>query len=609
MSRRGIFSAALLSGLFWASLATPSVRAADPGVDPDCEAKLAKLPEGKSVIATDLQAFKVTGNGGGSSIVPVEGMPFKEAIRIETTLRPKNVYDIHLVTPNVETMALEEAFLLSFYGRRVSEHARVEPLFEKSSPDWTKFVHQAQTLDSQWKKYYIRFTIRKKWDTKELSYAPGAAHLAFNLGFDPQTLELADIKCVRFPKSVGLKEIPSGFDRYAGMEADAPWRKEAERRIEQNRKGDFSLEVVDASGSPVKGASVKVEMKRHAFLFGTAITAEQHWTERYMDEVKGLFNFVVLENNLKWGNWDNKQTRASTERMLARFAELGIPVRGHCLVWPSWKYMPSSMKKLEKDPAALRKSIVEHVKEEASACRGKVVEWDVMNEPFTNHDVMDVCGDDVMVDWFKAAKESDPGVKFFINDFDILSHCEDGDSLSEHQRHYLKTIKYLIDSGAPLDGIGMQGHFGMQPTPPEKMLKMLDLFSQFGKEIKITEYDNEFYDDVLSADFTRDLMTVLFSHPSVTAFLMWGFWDGAHWLSSSPIYNTDWTLKPSGQVYKDLVFKAWWTNLDGKSDASGVFKGRGFLGAYEATVEFNGKTVKSSFILDKSKPSVKIKLD
>ena len=271
--------------------------------------------------------------------------------------------------------------------------------------------------------------------------------------------------------------------------------------------------------------------------------------------------------------------------------------------------MPKSIKALEGNPSAMRKAIAEHVKDEVSACRGKVVDWDVINEPFSNHDVMDVCGDDVMVEWYKIARECDPGVKLFINDYDILSSCDDGDALTEHQRHYLKTIKYLIDNGAPLDGIGMQGHFGMHPTPPEKMLKMLDLFAQFGKEIEITEYDNEFYDENLAAAFTKDLMTVLFSHPQVHAFLMWGFWDGAHWLNSSPIYNRDWTLKPSGKVYKDLVFKTWWTSLNGVSDASGQFKGRGFLGDYEASVEFDGKSLKRSFTVDKSNPSVKINIE
>jgi len=27
----------------------------------------------------------------------------------------------------------------------------------------------------------------------------------------------------------------------------------------------------------------------------------------------------------------------------------------------------------------------------------------------------------------------------------------------------------------------------------------------------------------------------------------------------------DWALKPNGEAYKDVVFKRWWTNADGKT--------------------------------------------
>jgi endo-1,4-beta-xylanase len=82
----------------------------------------------------------------------------------------------------------------------------------------------------------------------------------------------------------------------------------------------------------------------------------------------------------------------------------------------------------------------------------------------------------------------------------------------------------------------------------------------------------------------RDFMTVIFSHPSVHGFLMWGFWDGKHWLGNAPIYRKDWSLKPSGEVYMDLVFNQWWTDVRGKSDTEGKMRVKGFLGEYEVTV-------------------------
>src|SRR6266446_3502414 len=54
--------------------------------------------------------------------------------------------------------------------------------------------------------------------------------------------------------------LPLQFN-YKGREADAPWRKEAQARIDKFRKGDLSIVVNDATGKPVSGADVSIKMK------------------------------------------------------------------------------------------------------------------------------------------------------------------------------------------------------------------------------------------------------------------------------------------------------------------------------------------------------------
>ena len=46
----------------------------------------------------------------------------------------------------------------------------------------------------------------------------------------------------------------------------------AAARIEQHRKGDLTVRMVDAAGEPIQGADVQVQMKRHAFGFGSETT-------------------------------------------------------------------------------------------------------------------------------------------------------------------------------------------------------------------------------------------------------------------------------------------------------------------------------------------------
>jgi GH35 family endo-1,4-beta-xylanase len=375
---------------------------------------------------------------------------------------------------------------------------------------------------------------------------------------------------------------------YEGREADAPWSKAADARIEKYRKGDLKVVVKDKNGKPVANADVTVKMRKHAYGFGTCVSGpvlngqrvSAADVQKYKDTIVRLFNKAVMENDLKWPSWAQAERRPQTLEAVDWLRQAGISVRGHNLIWPSWKNTPRSLSALKNDPAALGKAIIAHIEEESTALHGRVVEWDVINEPFSNHDVLDILGKAAMVDWFKAARRGDPEAKLYINDFDILS----GDH-PDHQDDYYRNIKFLIDSGSPLDGIGLQSHFGKSDAvAPEEVYRRLNRFAHFKKALQITEFDFNTPDEQLQADYTRDFLTVAFSHPSTVGFLMWGFWERSHWRPGAAMFRADWSTKPNYDAYYDLVFKKWWTNAAGKTTPSGKYTVRGFLGDYDVEV-------------------------
>src|SRR5262249_30749493 len=62
---------------------------------------------------------------------------------------------------------------------------------------------------------------------------------------------------------------PNHSIKYSGAQSlNAAPLKDADARIEQPRKPDFTVRVVDDSGVPVPDAPVRVEQIRHKFLFG-----------------------------------------------------------------------------------------------------------------------------------------------------------------------------------------------------------------------------------------------------------------------------------------------------------------------------------------------------
>ena len=256
-------------------------------------------------------------------------------------------------------------------------------------------------------------------------------------------------------------------------------------------------------------------------------------------------------------------------------------MRGHVLVWPGWRWMPESLKALENNPAALKAAAEARVTQTAARYAGRLVDWDVMNEPFDNHDLMDILGKDVMVDWFALAQAADPNAQRYLNDWGILTT---GGRDSAHQQHYEDTARHLIDHGAPITGLGMQGHFAGTLTSPRDAWAILDRFAQFNLPIKITELDIDLEDPILQADYMRDLLTAAFAHEAVHGVTVWGFWAKRHWRATAAHYDENWNRRPVGDAWKTLTQKTWWTHESGTTDAQGTLTLRGFKGQHTLTV-------------------------
>jgi GH35 family endo-1,4-beta-xylanase len=540
-----------------------------------------------------IRAFQVNGKAERADVdfIKVNHADFKEAIRAKIKVGSENNWDVQVQARIKKPVSVGDAVLVSFYFRtqwtpQESGEGETELDFELAHEPWTKTKIHPVHASHEWQKFYVPFI-------SDQDLKAGEGQVVFRLGYSPETLDIGGVTVENFGKQLALADFPVTKISFKGSEPDASWRAAAAERIEKIRKAELRVTVKDASGKPIPHAQVIAKLKKHAFGFGTCAPAKRlldKGNEKYQQELLSLFNTVTLENDLKWAplakDWGPGYTIERAQAAIDWLKNHGINARGHVLVWPGWNNLPKFMKRFEKEPDKLREETDKHIREIVGAMKGRVVHWDTLNEPFDNHDLLDILGKDVAVDWFKLAHQVDPAPKLFINDYAILSG---GGGTTAHRDAYESMIKLLVDKGAPLDGIGMQGHFGNSLTGPEDMLAILDRYAKFNKSIWITEFDIVMDDEELAGNFTRDFYTTLFSHPAVGGIVMWGFWDADHWKNNAPMYRKDWSLKPAGQAYRDLVLGRWQTNAKGETDDSGSYGTRGFLGEYEVNVSSGGK--------------------
>lgn len=507
---------------------------------------------------------------------------------------------------NVNSLNAGDRCLLVFWAKAEGE-GKVS-LAIQNSTTFQSELYITMPVDDGWRQYLFPFEASEGFDA-------GGLQFQFQLNWMDQQLEIGGIAVLNYGAAVELEDLPRVLNNefYDGYQADAPWRAEAAQRIEQIRKADLGIEVVDAGGMPLADASVQVRMLEHEFGFGTAVAAHLFagnsrqnavYEQRLLDlDGQGhRFNCVVFENATKWRAWEqnwfgvNQSQKAQTVQWLN---DRGIKLRGHTLIWPSWNNLPDDIFDNQGNADYITNRVLGHIEDILTfpGMEDGFTDWDVLNEISVLNDLANAVqgapgyptGREIYVDIIKKFKEVDPDGITYINDYTTFG----GGSSAEAYADLKNYLQEIVDAGLEIDGVGFQGHIGAYPTGLPRLYDILeDFYTTFGTEAKITEFDmNPLVDDELAAQYLRDFYTLSFSHPSVNAILMWGFWDGAHWFDNAPMFRQDWSLKPAGEVFLDLVFEEWWTEESGLTGPDGAFDLRGFKGRYEIVVGCPGATL------------------
>ena len=179
--------------------------------------------------------------------------------------------------------------------------------------------------------------------------------------------------------------------------------------------------------------------------------------------------------------------------------------------------------------------------------------------------------------------------------------------------------------GARIDAIGMQYHLFNRAESeyantrltlnPKNLYRHMDLYSNFGKPLQITEvtvpsYSWEAEDEALQAEIIEKLYSVWFSHPNVEQIIYWNLVDGyAHFWDPDPekikasqgnmslgenyyyggLLRFDLSPKPAYEKIKELTQKRWHTETEIFTSESGIADFRGFYGNYTIEITANGK--------------------
>ncbi len=317
-------------------------------------AAIAQVPEGGVNTVAEASAGDAsyyTGDGPVISreIVAVSGQSFSEATRVATLNPTGQFYSSAVTFTSNRSFSNGDVILLRFFARMEettdeSGTATMEVYVEGPAPNYTKLVTYRVNVAGAWQEFYVPFTVSG-------SYASGEVGFKFGFGAigRPQVIDVGGVEVWWYGTSKTIADMPRTSFEYPGRTSDAAWRAEAAARIDQHRKGDYQIEVIDDMGDPMAGESVRVRLLKHKFEFGSAMVASRMMdstsssAETYRSKILELFNSGTLENDTKWtpwiGEWGNSFNQAQTISALDWTQQQDLAMRGHVLVWPSERNM------------------------------------------------------------------------------------------------------------------------------------------------------------------------------------------------------------------------------------------------------------------------------
>ncbi|MCE6992746.1 endo-1,4-beta-xylanase [Dyadobacter sp. CY323] len=321
----------------------------------------------------------------------------------------------------------------------------------------------------------------------------------------------------------------------------------------RNDNSDSKRLLIQTKTDTKKGAGVTLKSAyKDYFPVGTAMFYHYLKNEELKKFVVSQYSSITCPDIKartiypREGIFDFSQTDS-----LVNFAyKNNLKIRGHCPIFystmPDW-FFKENGKKVSK--SLLLKRIDTLITTAMKRYKGKIYCWDIVNESIyggntmhrSNDRLYEILGEQYIEAAFRIAKKADPKTKLFYNDHFVTQEKRD---------KIFELLKRLKQKGVPIDGLGIQGHYGLNSFTEKSLKADLAKFKSIGLEIQFTEVDIAMFDrtsekkyelgkqriyseDIIDkqAKQYEILFRVCREEPAVTGITLWGGADWPNFLS------------------------------------------------------------------------------
>lgn len=308
---------------------------------------------------------------------------------------------------------------------------------------------------------------------------------------------------------------------------------------------------------------------RDRVLLGTMVTWSRLQNETtYRNTFLNDFDSMTAGWEMKMGLLQPKQGQFDfrTADAMVAFADANHKqVRGHTLVWHM--QLPSWLTSRSWTSSQLDSIMKTHIQTVLTHFKGKIPLWDVVNESFMDDGSRrqnmweKTIGPTYIEKAFEYAREADPNVKIFYNDFGM-------EWTNRKSTAVYNMVKDFKARGVPIDGVGFQAHLKTEPgdwSPSEQDIQTnIERFAALGVDVEFTELDTETswtpgttaQKLQAEADMYHNVAAACQAVPRCKRITTWGINDGSSWLGASQMalmFYDNYQPKPAYFAVRDVI--------------------------------------------------------
>ncbi len=376
-------------------------------------------------------------------------------------------------------------------------------------------------------------------------------------------------------------------------EENPRWADDADRRIEQLRKGRLRVLVLNRRGTPVPRCEVTVSMQRHTFPFGMRLSREAIAKSPSLDQHKvtpvwRAFNTLAMDAVTSWPNtqpkreqWDFKHVDgfvdwAKRRKMNATWGSLISADRGRLPAWAA-----------ELSPAELRRAIVQYRQRVFDRYEDKVTHIDVLTHTLDHRYITQQLGVAMARDLYHTTDQRN------VHAIAAFDNAFRADRLTAMVRRITKMREQFI----PFDSVAVGVTF-RDSVNPHQMLRSLKVMGNLKLNLAIKNLQVGGEGDLDAAQNLEKVLRALFADPHVKSITMAGVFPDELEVPAAALIDQDGEPTAAGMVFDQMVTNLWWTQVNEKADGLGNLRVRVFAGEHRVSAKLpTGEVIESTMYI------------